>query len=505
VSEAETTLLRAGGESPLLEDFRAVLEATTPDGGPRHAPYPTMDWLARFIVGQSGGPHKDAPLYELMHLTNAIYLAAPSDDSRALFFLSPGRITASYAKNWFQSKQAQKLVAAEDDIILSYRGEQTFSIRYGRIANLAALYEFLCGMDGYSFYSRFEDICQILFNKPDCIESIKSATNALSSEMRQYRRRYLDTSRADGKFNDLFCFLQARSKENQISVNDAAILDFWLLHNFSETIDPKQVKDYRGYRTVFDLFITFMDALRDAGGKVAVATASPLGTDRNIGEIDVASSDVLELENEEWSSPLVAFDHPPLKTINYFKKASERNPMESLMRFGPKVLDLPLAFLRYEIFGQVQSGITNDLQVGRGTKSVAHRITCADAETYDARKIKVQSLLQHTQDMSKATLHAIAPQQSENVLAFPIHSSPETLFRKTNRKGFEDFGRHDDEDRRNAFRIAAEQLALIHKLLSCYLDKIDLVDRQESSLHKVFETDRETFSNAFGLMYGDRT
>ncbi|MBT7977492.1 MAG: hypothetical protein HN557_12585, partial [Rhodospirillaceae bacterium] len=85
MTQMEQIIQGAGASAQLLADFRALAEATTMDGAPRHAPRPVLNWLARVIVGREGGPNRDTPLYELCHLVNAIEAGGDGPDRLLLF------------------------------------------------------------------------------------------------------------------------------------------------------------------------------------------------------------------------------------------------------------------------------------------------------------------------------------------------------------------------------------------------------------------------------------
>ncbi len=81
------SLVQSGGREQLLEDFRAVAETTTFEGISKYGERPTMVWLARFVVGQAGGPNKDMPLLELCHLVNAVEASCDLSDGLTTFFI----------------------------------------------------------------------------------------------------------------------------------------------------------------------------------------------------------------------------------------------------------------------------------------------------------------------------------------------------------------------------------------------------------------------------------
>jgi hypothetical protein len=140
------------------------------------------------------------------------------------------------------------------------------------------------------------------------------------------------------------------------------------------------------------------------------------------------------------------FDEDDLQDIRFFKKTSERSPIEALMTYGPDALRLPIAFLRYEIFGQVQAGITNDLQVGRGRDSVERRISCEEVAPYTDRIMECERILDHISALQASSLHVLS-QSASNVTAFPSEATQiaKSAFTQMKRKGFDETAL-DDED-----------------------------------------------------------
>ena len=77
MDDIETPLIGAGGDGTLLEDFRTLAE------GGRFVREPILKWLAKFVVGNSGGPNRDSPIYELCHLVNAIDAAGTAPERQS--------------------------------------------------------------------------------------------------------------------------------------------------------------------------------------------------------------------------------------------------------------------------------------------------------------------------------------------------------------------------------------------------------------------------------------
>ncbi|MDV7338352.1 hypothetical protein RYZ26_02005 [Terasakiella sp. A23] len=484
MDNTQSTLLRAGGKDQLLADFTALKEATTLDGLPKYSERPTLDQLAKFISAQSGGPNKDMALLELSHLVYGVADVLGADCITD-FFLSPEKASPNRIKSLFaDATDTSSVIVTGDYLRLSYEGKQ-FDVRYGRMGFLISLYEFLCSMDGFQHFTVMTDLFETLINDPLSDKSLKACTNSLASVLRKYRIANLTTAEADGKFVQVYKFLQEKSEENQIILQDDSVLDFWCLHN--------KGKDYRGYRTVFDLFCDFSRSFEEAKLGENAHQAATLGVNIEEGEVDIASSDIDAGPLEDWVSPFAVFDEDDFNDIRFFKKKSERGPIESLMTYGPDAMRLPLAFLRYEIFGQVQSGITNDLQVGRGKASVEKRIACDDVPAYEDRLTECETIRDHVKALQASTLHILSQDQS-NVVAFPTAAQDEAkkAFSKMNRKGFDDNAVENME----AFRKAADSLVQMEAQLDRYIGSL-----KSKNLESVFDEDRTTFKNQFSHLY----
>lgn len=485
MENATSTLLRAGGKDQLLADFTALVEATTLDDLPKYAERPTLETLAKIITAQGGGPNKDMALFELSHF---VYAVSTLLGNHALtdVFLSPEKATPARFKQLFSEGQTTEKINLDPDCLsLRYENKQ-FDIRYGRMPVLAALYEFLISMDGFAGFEIITDHFNNMCEQPLSDKVLRTTTNALASHLRKYRIAYLTTAQADGKFVQVFKFLQEKSQENSILVEDDSVLDFWTLHN--------KGKDYKGYRTVFDLFCDFIKSFEEAERIKASSSAARLGVDMEQGEIDIASDALDPAYQDEWTSPFDVFDQDNFSAFRFFKKKTERGPVESLMIYGPDALKLPLAFIRYEIFGQVQSGITNDLQVGRGRESVEKRILCEDIQSYEDRLEQCSEIMSHVKTLQASSLHILS-EGDDHVVAFPgAKEMTKTAFSKMNRKGFDAAA----SDNKEVFEQAAGALIQIERQLDRYMDGL-----KQKGVAAKFPMDVETFKIQFTHLYGE--
>jgi hypothetical protein len=535
VSEAVRTLLRAGAEASMVEDFRAIAEATAASGAPRYREHPVLENLGRFLVRGAGGPNRDAAFYELCHLVNAVDASENGRDRRNTFFLGPEQATSGHFRARLDSSLAKGgwrrpgFARTDEGVSIRY-ADGEFTIRFGRMPFLAALYEFLAGMDAFGFYGELNTIFDDMTRAASDVKAIQTASNRIASRFRQYRRRYLAQTRQEGKFDVILGFVLARSPAGRLLVDDAAVLDFWS--------DKSSSGDFRSYRTVFDAFANFLRSLDEANRAEALARAVPIGIDRENGEVEPDDSTAGMDELQEWISPLALLDQGPAAAIKFFKKEGERKPMEYLMHYGPTAIRLPLAFLRLESFGPVQSAITTDLQIGRGRERVESRAACTEATPYCGIVAGFESSLENVKRLQKAAFYALHKSSQgrtgslgqANVVALRVPDStllfdqarasveagrelPDgpaiekvaaeagKVFRSVARKGFDEAGLADDA-RIEGFRVGAQALLTVGRQIERYLAAAGRVARGGQTLEAWFDVDRRAFRERFRVLYG---
>ena len=552
MDDAITTITRSGASGSLLADFKAIEDASSSDGQPKYAKTPVMAWLAKMIVGQAGGPNKDAPLFELCHLVYAVDALSNQDnksDNRSIFFLSADRAVPNLYRAAFESRLSAMdwrlpgMSADEKGVSLEYQadfpgdvddGEEGFEIRFGRMPFLSALFEFLLGLDGYDYYQELNELFDDLSGGQFDRDAVKKASNRISARLRQYRRDHLSRVQYDEKFDRIAGFLNDRADDKAWRIDDPAILEFWL--DFSES------GDFKTYKLVFDSFVTFMRSLDEAGGLETLESAASIGTDKEAheGEPDDSAGELWV--QGDWQSPLPFLDDEPLVDINFLKKESERKPIESLMHYGPYAVKLPLAFLRLESFGPVQAAITNDLQIKRGSDSIRQRLTCDEADRYREKRETFDKILHHVRNLQKAVYYVLTNgseiqevPESENVVALRSHGADglaggpaATLFEKARngadrespdfegqselmlecrrafsniyRKGFDEDSL-SDPDNLAAYRVGAGVMVTIADQMEKYAAHLENLGGEEE-LDELFDHDRKIFSKQFGALYG---
>ena len=546
MDEGLTTIARAGASGSLRADFQAVGEACTTSGGTKYAPAPVMAWLAKVVVGLGGKAHKDMPLFELCHLVRAINGlddGSSAAERRMQFFFGPEPgMPAAYRDKVVElsamsNGDHEGIQVSEIGLDIDYP-DGKFSVRFARMPFLSALFEFLSGMDEFSFYDEFnrqlDELAEFQGTKDTItFRQVQDTSNKISSALFQYRRKNLPRAQHDEKFGQVFTFLRNRGSEEQFEVDDTTILQFWQTHSVSD--------DFRLYRTVFDVFVTFMKSLEIARAAEDIEHAAVIGTDRENFEIELTDDEAQDYSiYGDWESPLNLLDEEPASRIKFLKNKNERKPLEQLMMYGPYARRLPLAFLRLESFGPVQAGITSDLQFKRGSKSVQNRLECLDAEPYAQKIEKFQELLAHAGQLQKATFYALqqgqvtpandqSAESDSNIIdlfndpnqsAFDVARSSdlaaelsteasveitvdaERAFRSMMRKGFDEEFLSDDENLQG-FRIAAGALIEVSAQMEMFLGSVPRMNDGDTGIDGLFSDDRVIFSEQFHAIYGD--
>ncbi|MDP6563658.1 MAG: hypothetical protein QF578_02430 [Alphaproteobacteria bacterium] len=524
-------LLDGGADGQMLADFGALADATGPSGEPKFPPRP-LAHLARFLVGRGGGPNRDAPLFELCHLVNAVDAAGGTTDGRWGFFLGQDLVRARSCR-----QHLREMLSADgwcrggfemtaDGVSITY-ADDAFSLSFGRMPFLVALFEFLATMENYQ---GLNDGLDVMVQEAGSRRAVQDAANRIAAELRQYRNRHLDRGGNDEAFATIQGFMHGRVGEEQGDrwrLDDAAILTFWRQHNLGAC---------KTYRKAFEHFADFLDAVTTASARQAGAAAAPLGADRETGEVEPddlshARSPLDDLA--AWRDPLPLLDQGPAAEIKFFTKSGERDPLAPLMAFGPFAVRLPLAFLRYLSFGAVQTQISQGLRIHPGQPVLVDHLSCAEAESYPERRDLYGRLLEHLGRMQKATYYALRQARAEavgdNVMALgaagdgrmferarrdladedefseaeqaALEDEGAREFRRISRRGFDEEALAD-EDRQEGFRIGAGVLYAVGNVLSRYLGELGKLDGDGAGLASLLEADRATFAGEFGKLYG---
>ena len=488
-------ILRAGATDSVVSAFRGVVN------GPRFAGTTVGERLAKVLTG-AGGANRDAAYYELCHLS-ALAAALGYDDSngRFIFFLGLERVTATSVRRLVEDRVGRSGWAREGGVVTSrgMRAEyvaETFEVWFDRVSVLMALFEFMSGIEDSTFFAEMDDLLQDMVTPPVTMRGIKDTANRIAARMRKWRHGNIAWGKHEERFDKMAPYLTENGPEGHWVIDDEAIFGFWELHSNTET------KPIREYATVFEAFVTLMQIMRAGAAAEATAKARRLGTDFEAGEVEV-SNDIGSVTGE-WESPLTIFDHPDLKAIRFFKAESERGPIERLMRHGPNAQRLARAFLRLEHFAPAQNVITNAIRFKRGAAAIDEGIACAKVLPYRTYRDALDGkdgILEHLRRLQLAVMHVLRDDVDAETYA-PIAEQARTVFLELHRKGFEDDAL--DDDRRDAFRLAADALPRIAGQVRGFLEQMAELDTGAADLDVSFSQDVARFSSQFHMIYGDR-
>jgi hypothetical protein len=526
-------LLRGGIDEKMLADFRAVADCTAQSGESKFLPRP-LQRLAEFLVGRSGGPNRDTPLYELCHLVNTIDAVDDSADGRWRFFFQD-MVRSSTCRDWFRnvlsagSWRRDGFEMTENGIAINY-ADDSFSISFGRMPFLVALFEFLSTMEEMAFHTDFNDILDAMVVAATGKRAVQDASNRIAAALRQYRGQHRDRNWHDEAFTAIQRFLHDRQAETEggyWSIDDATVLVFWQQHNTGI---------FRTYRNAFEHFANFYEVVITAASHRAVAAAAPLGPDREIGEVDpddLSGASAFLSDQAAWQDPLPLLDQKPASGIKFLTKTGERASLAPLMAFGPFAVRLPLAFLRYLSYGAVQAAITTDLQFHPEQPPPDVHVKCVRAENYRDRQELYRQLLEHLGRMQLATYHVLSRsisysddgntvsldaicganlfemarrdlEEEPDVPDAEVAAMEETaagIFRRISRRGFDEDALAD-EDRLEGFGIGAGVLYAAANILNRFLDTLQKLDGDGDGLSKFFADDRTIFTGEFVKLYG---
>ena len=533
-------IYRLGGSGDAISTLQAL--------APRYPKPIILTRLIKIIIGTSSGGNKDAPLFELCHLINAADAAGYHGQNGLLtFFMEPETIWPSHFKRIFSECSEHEQwrrggFSANDTHVLIDYNDTTFSIHYGRMPLLGALFEFLSTMEGFLFFNEFNDILKEMLAGGVGVEKIKAASNRVASRLRKYRLTHIDLSKNKERFDKILKFLHPDPTDNYKKVmerlwsaSDEDIFAFWQLHSTGQ--------EFRGYKTVFDHFVDVLRFIQRQQVSSSVQSADVLGLDKDQGEIDPRNPDistepidaqiqgqVAKLEarlnkgllsqeeyakkreavlnkflgfsassfpRSEWENPLSFFDQDKLKNIKFLKGTSERQPIENLMKYGPYACRFPQAFLRLECFSPIQSAITNDLQMKRGNDWIIERISCDDAISYDMKIQVYKDIARHLRVLQLAIWHIISGSETATDHDEVSQHDARMAFESLRRKGFET--PNVDEDRRSDFSSAGEEIVKMSDQIKQFIDTVEALNLDSS---EVFASDKEKFSCQLHKIYG---
>jgi CRISPR/Cas system CSM-associated protein Csm2 small subunit len=249
--EATQLVLEAGKSDELKAAFLGVAEVTTPMG-------------------------------ELVNVADA---CGPGRESYERFFFDGQRATSRNFKVFIHEALATRgwrragFECTAEGVVIRYSGG-LFNVAFSRMPLLAALFEFLIGIESYR---EVDEILGRMLSDAHDHAVVETAAKALSRRIYGYLSRHLPSAQNAAKFNRILAFLESRSRDRTFLMDDDTVLQFWTDHAVKE---DGRAGDFRAFRTVLDAFVAFSRALELAADQAAVRRASAVGSDLEASEVD---------------------------------------------------------------------------------------------------------------------------------------------------------------------------------------------------------------------------
>ncbi|MFN3076595.1 MAG: hypothetical protein ABT940_06935 [Alphaproteobacteria bacterium] len=524
---AESLVLEAEKSSELAAAFRLLTEASD-NGEPRFS-REACRAVARVVSCRTYA----GALRDLCHLVRA---ASVCHRSYVDFFWAPGPLRASRFKGMFSRcappDAVLRLHAAEVELV--YRDGPPFCISYGRMPYLCAMMEFIITIIGFA---DIDDILAILARPVATMEEVSAQANALSRLVYAYLKDHLPPLQTQRKVAVMIDYLTAGNNGDfgPHAIDDQAVLDFWLA-----TGDG--AKDFRTFTSVFLAFARLRRVLEQGADIAAIERARPIGSSVEEGEVDPEEIEAAVVAIAEPTNPLDRLAEAPASHIKFFN-AKERDALIFLFQCGRAADDLPLSFVRCEVFGPAQSLISQSLRSGKPTNQLSATIEASFHEDYTTHQRHLEALVAHGRTVLLASVHVLYGRnaalmetlvrmlrpgvqpaemtETENVVPFRRKSTSDPSMNKTNeppeveqflaearasakgiaRQGFRP-GEWADAQVVEGFVVGAPLVAEIVARLEGFHASLGRLALPEGSWEHQFDADRATFTAGFRRIYG---
>ncbi|MFQ5974319.1 MAG: hypothetical protein ACE5Q3_18500, partial [Alphaproteobacteria bacterium] len=388
-----------------------LLSETRAGGAPKFAPSICRQ-VARTIVCRSYGP----ALLELAHLVVVAEACDPRPGRYESLFWQTGPARASAFRAFVEprllaSRQATDRVAMSPSGVEITYPDGTFAIAFSRMPFLSALLEFLVTAIGYG---ELDALLSALFRRTVSARQVSETANRLSKRLYAYLGENLSPVQQQRKFIQLIAYLVRREGGCvPDAIDDGAILDFWLAQGEAETAESADSErpdstyaDFKTFAAVFRAFLRLRQALEAVHDKTALKLAQPIGTDRELGEVDPAAVAMAVETIDEAVDPISALGAHPARGVKFLTKR-EMAEFTLLVACGRLAQALLLSVMRHEAFVPAQARVTEALR--RGLQGAALRDMIAEdlPETYEARRRRYESLRERLEKILLASFHVL--------------------------------------------------------------------------------------------------
>jgi hypothetical protein len=265
--------------------------------------------------------------------------------------------------------------------------------------------------------------------------------------------------------------------------------------------------------------IDHADALR------SLDQAASIGGAKEHGEVDPDEIQSFVETVSEDGNPLDQLAEAPASRIK-FLNAKERELCRFLFECGRIADQLPLSFVRSEVFGSAQSRITQGLRTGVKGKALTDLIDGSCAIGYQDYLDALASLVAHGRAILLASAHImntagiVTLPDSGNVVSFRGKSAPgpsmmnagadvfleeaRRAAKGLSRKGFRPADLDDDEVR-EGYVVGVPLVAKVKDRIEAYLGLLARLRLPAEDWTAQFSQDQPIFTARFRAIYGEPT
>lgn len=515
-----TNIINYGISETLKAQFTQLKDTSGLDGYKYHGK--DVEQISRNIVCRNYG----SVCYELSFLCWAV-VNHPNYSSTALlsFFwleenIQPKRFRQAFAHP-IQSDSGQ--VYMGEEYLQLKIGHTEFAISPTRVGVLAVMLELIASIDP----AQLSKIEELLLNGN--MQTIKQLSSNLQKLIYHYLKEHIPEASTQERFRAINGWLKQHSLTAE-KLTDQDVLDFWL--------SPPEQPSYIKYSTVLDDLLDAITAIEVVENTFNADYALSLGNNRELGEVDADWVQNTVFEQADNHSDLSWLCQSPK-----FLTMAQYQPMSPLLSHGKLARQLPLSFLRLDIFGGWQSVL---VQAKRKSHQVLadklqqcpnrqYQDYVAELNDAESQCKQVQQVIAHIfyslnnplfvglmlkqmptdlQQTLKIWMRAQITNTPEPETNLFLHiqqwlsqhpkaqfwlTEAANLFKNNNKEGFKKLPAVAELD---IYQDGSEALDHCQELIARYLLVIKKINHENTQLTKIYRSDLCIFSNRFKQIYG---
>ena len=496
-SPAEFLLLQAG-KSPVLEQIFQSIADQDFDGRPRFREKECME-LGRVIACRIYAK----PMLELVHLARAAALLDRRGSFETLFWevipATPANFRDMVCARADRVQGAEeKLTVRTDGIVLNYADGEGFTVKFGRMPFLAILMDFLVNAVGYV---ECAEVFAAVTGPDSGQKAVSESAKELARQVYRFLEDHLPSVQNQKKFRQMTGFMEEQFGPafDGSEIDDDTLMAFWREYSH---LPGEESGNFTGFSTVFDGFVRFVQSLEHGKTLQAANRAGVIGSDREAGEIDPDSGQLLsDVVIDEAMDPLERLSEPPMDQVKFLNKR-ETETLSYLLPRLEEVRRWKLSYLRADVFGRGQARISQALRNKMLADDFRSLLEDAAPESYSDRLTAMGKIAVYLDKLMLASLYVVGRAREREAEApeidFATMGKARKAFHSISRQGFQE-ELLDEPDTVTAFEQAADCLAPVN---GRYVSILELL-QDSQDWDKMYETDRPLFANQFRRIYGE--